>query len=232
MNKPVIGISSAGVFDSKYYSQRVTYPKAVETAGGVPVFLPCGENLENIPQIISGLDGLLVPGGADVDPALYSEERHPRCGISCAQDDAYDMALIREAVKQKKPILAICRGMQLVNVVFGGTLYQDIPCQYGGKLYHSMLRGGVENYHMATFDPNSKIGKIIGGEAKINSSHHQAVKDVAKGFKIVGKAPDGINEAMEDESGQILCVQWHPERQQNTAHGKALFLNLIERSKK
>lgn len=233
MAKPIIGVSAPIIFSAPMYSQRTTYADAIDAAGGRAVYLPCYKSTENVKEVVDMLDGLVVPGGADVEPTLYGEERLPECGTSMLSDDEYDIALIKETIKQGKPILAICRGMQIMNVIFGGTLYQDIPSQYGKELFHSMHPGGIENFHIVNLEPDSHLAKILGSdEVRTNSSHHQAVKDLAEGFRIVGRAPDGIPEAMENEDGSILCVQWHPERMQDEKRFRDLFKVFIEKCSK
>lgn len=128
MKKPIIGISAITAFDEKYHAQRVTYAEAVWNAGGEAILLPSNPDASNYTQIVSMLDGLLMPGGPDVDPDLYGEVELEECGRYCRYEDEYDMELIREAAKQGKPVLAICRGMQVVNVLYGGTLY--LPRRY------------------------------------------------------------------------------------------------------
>ena len=234
MKKPVIGISAVTAFTDRLHGQRVTYPQAVWAAGGEAVLLPCNPDKSNCAQIVAMLDGLLVPGGADIDPTLYGEEKLDVCGSTFKFEDEYDMELIKEAVKQNKPVLAICRGMQIMNVLYGGTLYQDIPAQYKTDMYHSMLEGGVENFHTVDLEPDSHLAKILGvhKDVKVNTSHHQAVKDLAEGFRIVGRAPDGIPEAMENEDGSILCMQWHPERMQDMECYRELFRYFIDKCRK
>ena len=229
--KPIIGITSITAFDEAYHSQRVTYSQAIWNAGGEAILLPTNPDKSNCAQIVSMLDGLLVPGGPDIDPSLYNEDILPECDVFCRYEDEYDMELIKEAVKQNKPILAICRGMQIVNVLYGGTLYQDIPSQYKTEIQHQRIVKGLEIYHTATLDKDSRLAQILGAweDIRVNSSHHQSVKDLANGFKIVGKAPDGIVEAMENEDGSILCVQWHPERMQDEEVYRKLFADFIER---
>lgn len=229
--KPIIGITSITAFDELYHSQRVTYSQAIWNAGGEAILLPSNPDKSNCAQIISLLDGLLVPGGPDIDPDLYGEAKIDACGAFCRYEDEYDMELIKEAVKQNKPILAICRGMQVMNVLYGGTLYQDIPSQYETNIQHQRIVKGVEIYHTATLDKDSKLAQILGAweNIKVNSSHHQSVKDLAEGFKVTGKAPDGIVESMENEDGSIICVQWHPERMQNEEMYRKLFADFIER---
>jgi len=233
MKKPVIGITAVTAFSDKLHAQRVTYQQALWAAGAVPVLLPCAPTTEDRAQVVEMLDGLLVPGGADIDPSLYGEEKLGVCGTTFKTEDEYDMALIREAVKKDIPVFAICRGHQIMNVLYGGTLYQDIPTQYPTDMNHSMLEGGVENYHPVTLEPDSYLAKILGAtEVTANTSHHQAVKDLCEGFRIVGRAPDGTVEAMEKEDGSIICVQWHPERMQEYEMYRNFFTEFVNRCKK
>ncbi len=234
MRKPIIGISAITAFDERFHSQRITYTEAVWNAGGEAVLIPAKPDKSNCAQIISMFDGLIAPGGPDVDPELYGEKTLPECGKFCRYEDEYDMELIREAVKQGKPVLAICRGMQVVNVLYGGTLYQDIPSQFDTEIQHHRIVKDLEIYHKIDLEPDSYLAKVLGEMEAItvNSSHHQAVKDLAKGFSIVGKAPDGTVEAMENEDASILCVQWHPERMQNEEMFRKLFADFIERCRK
>ena len=231
MKKPIIGISAITAFDEKFHSQRITYTEAVWNAGGESILIPAKPDKSNCAQIVSMLDGLIAPGGPDVDPDLYGEETLPECGKFIHYEDEYDMELIREAARQGKPVLAICRGMQVVNVLYGGTLYQDIPTQFSREIQHSRVVKGVEIYHEAVLEPDSFLARILGEweSVKVNSSHHQAVKDLAEGFRIVGRAPDGTVEAMENGDGSILCVQWHPERMQDMEIYRKLFADFIER---
>lgn len=231
MKKPIIGISAITAFDEKMHSQRVTYSEAIWNAGGEAILLPSNADKSNCAQIVSMLDGLLAPGGPDVDPELYHEKTLPECGKYIRYEDEYDMELIREAVKQGKPVFAICRGMQVVNVLYGGTLYQDIPSQVGTEMQHHRIVKDLEIYHEANLEPDSYLAKVLGEwkSIKVNSSHHQSVKDLAPGFKIVGRAPDGIVEAMENKDGSILCVQWHPERMQDMEIYRKLFFDFIDR---
>lgn len=231
MKKPVIGISAVASFDEQMHSQRVTYAQAVWAAGGEAVLLPCNPDKGNCKQVVEMLDGLLAPGGHDIDPQIFDEERIESCGAFTRYEDEYDMELIKEAVKQGKPVLAICRGMQVVNALYGGTLYQDIPTQYSEEIVHSRIEKNVERFHTVTIEKDSHLAKILGEikDVVVNTSHHQAVKDVAKGFQVTAKAPDGIIEAMENEDASILCVQWHPERLQDMEMYRWLMKDFVNR---
>ncbi len=233
MKKPVIGITAVTAFSDRLHAQRVTYPQAVWAAGGTPILLPCAPTTDDRADIVAMLDGLLVPGGADVDPALYGEEKSEVCGAFFRSEDDYDIALIKEAVKQGKPVLATCRGMQILNVIYGGTLYQDIPTQYPSDVNHAMGENFKENYHPVKLEADSHLARILGAtDVTANTSHHQSVKDRCTGLRVVGVAPDGTVEAMENEDGSIIGVQWHPERMQEFEMYRNLFKDFIERCKK
>lgn len=231
MKKPVIGITAVASFNEKMYSQRTTYTQAVWAAGGEAVLLPCNPEKGNCANIISMLDGLLAPGGNDIDPALYGEEMIEECGAFSRFEDEYDMELVKEAVLQGKPVLGICRGMQVINALYGGTLYQDIPAQYSEEIIHSRIEKDVERFHTVNIERDSYLAKVLGETANVtvNTSHHQAVKDVAEGFRVTATAPDGTIEAMENEDASILCVQWHPERLQDMEIYQNLIRDFVDR---
>ena len=234
MRRPVIGISAVGSFDAKMHSQRVTYAKAIWAAGGEAILLPCNPDKSNVKQVVSMLDGLLAPGGHDADPALYGEEIQENCGTFTRYEDEYDMELVKEAVAQGKPVLGICRGMQIINVLCGGTLYQDIPTQCSKEIVHTRVVPDEEKFHTVNVEEESYLAKVLGvtEAVKVNTSHHQAVKDIADGFKVTAKAPDGIIEAMENEDASILCVQWHPERLQDMEIYQKLIKDFVNRCRK
>lgn len=231
IRKPVIGITAVASFDEKMHSQRVTYAQAIWEAGGEAILLPCNPDKSNCKQIVCMLDGLLAPGGHDIAPELYGEQIDEACGIYTLYEDDYDMELIKEAVSQKKPVFGICRGMQIINVLYGGTLYQDIPTQYSEELLHTRVTPDEENFHTVDIEKNSYLAKVLGvtEAVQVNTSHHQAVKDVAEGFVVTAKAPDGIIEAIENTDASVLCVQWHPERLQNMEIYQKLMKDFVNR---
>ena len=231
MKKPIIGITAVASFDEKMHSQRVTYTEAIWAAGGEAILLPCNSDKSNCKQIVEMLDGLLAPGGHDIALLLYGEEELEVCGKYTRYEDEYDMELIKEAVAQGKPVFAICRGMQVVNALYGGTLYQDIPTQYSREIIHTRINPEEENFHIVTIEKDSHLAKVLGQTEKVlvNTSHHQAVKDVATGFKVTAKAPDGTIEAMENEDASVLCVQWHPERMQDMEMYRKLMKDFVDR---
>lgn len=231
MKKPVIGITAVTAFDEKLYAQARAYAEAVWGAGGEVLFLPCNPDKSNCKQLVDLVDGLIAPGGHDVDPAFYGEEKLDVCGELFRFEDEYDMELIRETVKQGKPVLGICRGMQIINVLFGGSLYQDLPTQYSKEIIHTRAENVKESFHTVNIEPDSYLGKMIGEfvDVTVNTSHHQAVKRVAEGFTVTAKAPDGTIEAIENEDASVLAVQWHPERLQYEEIYRKLMKDFVDR---
>ena len=174
-------------------------------------------------MLLGGLDGLLLSGGSDLDPCYYGEEAVPELGATVPERDAFEMNLVEHALRSGMPIFGICRGMQVLNVALGGTLYQDLPSQ----MDHSVLLGHRQETpkwqptHEVDVDAGSQVAGIMGtGELKVNSYHHQAVKDLASGLVAVAHAPDGVVEAVEwrDLSQRWLVgVQWHAEAMRDAA---------------
>lgn len=200
---PLVGIScsrTSGGTDqlSSHYS------KAVLLAGGVPVIIPTVSSVEEAREVLSRVQGVIFSGGVDIDPAWYGESVWNESVEIDAVRDRSDSLLAREALRSGKPILAICRGEQLLNVIMGGSLYQDIPTQLG----HAHTHRGV--WHKMSVEEGSFLSDIFGTDSLlVNSRHHQAVKDLAPGVKAVGFSDDGLVEAYENE--QVWAVQFHPE---------------------
>jgi putative glutamine amidotransferase len=166
--------------------------------------------------VLAECDGLLLTGGADVDPQEYGDvERHPTLCVDPARD-AYELVLVRAALVRGRPLLAICRGIQILNVATGGTLFQDLPSQRPSTVNHRVKEPPDQLAHMVTVTPGSRLAALLGtaatAEIQVNSRHHQAVNVVAPGFAAVATAPDGLVEGIE-HVGSAFCVgvQWHPE---------------------
>jgi len=190
------------------------YYEAVEKAGGIPVGAAPLRDKEALSKLIDRVDGLLFSGGPDVDPRRFGENPKPALGEVNPLRDEAEIFLCREAVKRKKPILGICRGIQLINVALGGTLYQDIPSEVEKPMKHSQQAPRWYASHDVVVSRDSLLFRILGSErVAVNSFHHQAVKDVAESLKPVAFSQDGIVEAVESVSGEffLLGVQWHPE---------------------
>ena len=196
------------------------YVSALESAGLVPLIVPPLASEESIRAILSRVDGILLTGGEDVEPSLYGQARSPHCGPSNAARDQTEIALARAAREMRKPLMAICRGPQLLNVALGGTLIQDIPTEVPGALAHEVRDDRSERVHSVTIDPGSRAADAIGAtEITVNSLHHQSVRDVAPGLVVTARAPDGVIEAIESDSPEwwALAVQWHPEEMNDSA---------------
>lgn len=216
---PVIGITtrprvlqtSAGEIDN--HTLAHTYSDSVLRAGGVPVLLaPVPEAM--VPDLLDRVDGLVLSGGGDVDPQRYGGTPHEALYELSHDRDEFEIALVREAAKRKTPTLAICRGMQVLNVALGGTLIEDIPSEIGSA-DHTVIGHAVYNGHQrVTVDEHSRVGRAVCEvELMVNSIHHQALRDLAPGFRAVAWAGDGVIEAVEHEDADwdLLAVQWHPE---------------------
>jgi len=199
-------------------------------AGGIPISLPYLP-VDKINDLLDKLDGIIVPGGPDVDPTFMGEEPIPELGITNRNRDVFEIALIRTAVAKKVPVLGICRGAQIIDVALGGTVYQDLGSQYPGKLIkHHQLAPGGQPTHFVSVEHDSELFKTIGDNVFVNSRHHQAIKDVPDTLKVVAKAPDGVIEAIENEDATVQAVQWHPENMwQNDSRQLAIFKDFINR---
>lgn len=233
--RPVIGMITAP--NPKLLHGRhlinTSYVRAVIAAGGTPLLIPSDEDDGLAAEYLPLLHGLLVPGGEDVTPALYGEDPLRQVTFMNEEKDRMELALIRGAVDRGMPVFGICRGIQLLNVCFGGTLYQDLPAQYPGVLGHAQdmaIRGQLT--HRVTLEPDSLLEKLLGGEPlSVNSYHHQAVRTPAPGFTVTARAADGVIEGVEDPERNLYAVQWHPEDLvESHPRFRPLFRHLVERA--
>lgn len=231
--KPIIGVTMTQ--NDKRYSLNGPNVQSVLDAGGIPFCIPFGVE-KDAEQLLESLDGLLLTGGVDVHPHYYNEEPHRQLGEVSLQRDQVEIALTNAALKKKLPIFAICRGIQLLNIVLGGNLYQDIDAQFENEtILHKQLAQRHEASHYVEISPGSLLYKIVGSKKiAVNSLHHQAVKDVPAGLIVTAKASDGVIEAMElKDYPYCIAVQWHPEEMAvaDDEHSKALFNSFIEACK-
>lgn len=211
--KPVIGISAPLRKSLHNYQVLQVYLDAVKAAGGIPLLLPACNSENETETVLSCVDAVLVPGGPDIDPFFYGEEPVPQLGVIENSNDVFEISLLKLARKAGKPILGICRGIQILNVAFGGTLYQDLISQYPGSFKHRQADTcAADATHTAELQEGSLVASVYGETTlRINSFHHQAVKDCAPGFIVGAKAKDGVTESIEKADENILGVQWHPE---------------------
>jgi putative glutamine amidotransferase len=195
------------------------YVRVLTAAGAVPWVIPLLQNDEQtLRQIYDRLDGVFLTGGVDVEPSCYGEPRHERCGETDPPRDWTELALLRWAMRDGKPVLGVCRGVQVINVAAGGSLYQDLHAQYPQAIKHDCFphAGGYTRtslVHTVRIERGSRLGRILGSdEMTVNSMHHQAIKQLAPGLVASAFAPDGLIEGIEGSNGQFLVgVQWHPE---------------------
>lgn len=190
-----------------------TYTDSVLRAGGVPVLLPPVPN-PDVPTVLDRIDGLVLSGGGDVEPERYGATRIDAMYGMDFDRDEFEIEVVRQAAAQRLPVLAICRGLQVINVALGGTLIGDIPTEIGSA-DHTAIGHHVFNGHQhVTLDPSCRVAAIVGAsELEVNSIHHQAVRGLAPGLSAVAWADDGVIEAIEHEDPEWLltAVQWHPE---------------------
>lgn len=235
--KPLIGITAQRREVTTSYGTEpantvvLTYSDAISEAGGIPVLLPI-LSPEAVPGLVDRLQGAVLTGGGDVDPVHYEgPEDSTVYGVDPARDD-FELALARRIAKLKLPVLAICRGLQVLNVAMGGTLVVDIPTQIDGGFEHFRAGDDAKRAHQALrFDESSHMASLFGtSELKVNSLHHQAVAEPAPGLRPVAWSEDGVVEAVEPEDQQwpMRGVQWHPEHLvESESSARALFEELV-----
>jgi gamma-glutamyl-gamma-aminobutyrate hydrolase PuuD len=211
--KPVIGISDT--YKEGVSTVPRTYVDAVLAAGGIPVIVPLMTDDKSLEELLKTLDGIIFTGGGDFDPAYYNEMPIPQNGKVNAPRDEFDIKLLQLAVRQRVPVLGICRGLQLINVAFGGSLYQDLPVQYHNQsVAHRQKQPLSIATHSVVVEDGTVFASIMQEKIfEVNSAHHQAIKKLADGFCVSGKSSDGVIEAIEnvDKKYWVIGVQFHPE---------------------
>jgi putative glutamine amidotransferase len=213
------------------------YRQSVLHVGGEPLILDASMAID---AALSGIGGLMLTGGDDVAPSLYGDAAHPTIVEAEPGRDEFEIGLVLAARERRLPIFAICRGIQVMNVACGGTLVQDIPSHVAGAIEHSLTVPPNQPYslaHEVWIEKDSLLSRLMrerlndADSCDVNSRHHQAVKDVAPGFRVTATAPDGVIEAIEDPSARFcLGVQWHPENFFRTGEFRPLFEGFLEAS--
>lgn len=231
--RPRVGVSTyleqarQGVWDVRAAFLPQQYLDGVTHAGGAAILLP-PQSEHVADDVVSVLDGLVLTGGADVQPELYGEERHPQTDAARVDRDAWELALFRAAERRRVPVLAICRGLQLVNVARGGTLHQHLPESFGTERYRSGNGVFAEN-EVVVADETALAGMLGSGPVRVHSYHHQGIDRLGDGLIASARTDDGLVQAFEnDGDGYLVGVQWHPEE---NATDRRLFEDLIAQAR-
>jgi putative glutamine amidotransferase len=225
--RPLIGITTYvtgarwGVWDAEAALVPANYVRAIEQAGGRPLLVPPSDDA--VDETIDALHGLVLPGGADLEPQLYGQEPHEETYGVVPERDRAELTLLQAALERELPVLAICRGSQVLNVARGGDLVQHLPEVVGHERHK--VQAGVFADHDVRIDSGSRLGDLVGAHAPIKSHHHQGIGRVGSGLREVAWADDGTVEAVEDpEAAFVVGVLWHPE----AGEDRALFEALVE----
>lgn len=235
IQKPIIGVTAyrtPSKWSFSFISSAEAYVQALVRAGAIPILIPLGLPEPDLKRMRDVVDGVLFTGGGDIDPQLYGDTMHPTMYRVDLERDQMEIYLVKEVIGEKIPFLGICRGMQVINVALGGTLYTDIAAQHEDALQHSLLDEQPWDYlaHPAQIREESRLAKIMECPIlEVNSLHHQAVKEIAPGLVPTAHAPDGIIEAFElPDHPYGLAVQWHPECLMEHGTMRALFKSFVQ----
>lgn len=240
--RPLIGVSTSEVRLADNVDQTpqgepprremalgLKYVQAIEAAGGLPVVMP-PLALPAIEPLLDRLSGICLSGGPDLDPAAYAARPHPQLGPTEPELDRFELELARSVWDRGLPMLAICRGLQALNVSRGGTLHQHVPERFGDRLEHRQAAPGNKPAHSVTVTPGSRLAGLLGKRRlEVNSFHHQAIAQIGAGLHEAARAPDGVIEAVEAHgAGFVIGVQWHAETMVRRKAHAALFEGLVD----
>lgn len=234
MPKPLIGVTTYNTvnkFDRDISAVQHTYIRAVAQGGGIPVLIPAILEDQDRMELYSRLQGVLFSGGGDISLKYFKGDEHPKIADVDDYRDVTELTLLKRSANDGKPFLAICRGVQVMNVALGGTLYTHIPDQFDTSIEHSQDEF-TTIAHPVNIDEDSRMAEIFGETLlQVNSLHHQALKDVASSLKVVGHAPDGVIEAVELLGHPYgMGVQWHPEWLTDQPVMRRLFKSFVDAS--
>ncbi len=235
MTRPLIGITthrSLSRYSYPVISLTEAYIQALSRAGADPVLIPPGLPDEGLESLLSRLDGILFSGGGDVHPRRYGSQPHPLVNEVDEDRDRVEIALVQQALEDGTPFLGICRGLQVVNVALGGSLYEDLLDQHPNAIKHDRFPDEARDYlaHSVSIEPGSQLAEVLGTrELQVNSLHHQGIRQVARDLRSTAYAPDGVIEAVEAQEHPFgLAVQWHPEWLQAHLVMRSLFERFVQ----
>lgn len=233
-NKPKIGITLSGTIQAPEYCWpsrhgfdylKRSYHKAVVVSGGVPILLANTIDKSLIKEYVKYIDGLLISGGEDMDPKYFRQKPHKSISPSPPERDIFELNMIKYAMKRKIPIFGICRGLQVLNIALGGSLYQDLSCMPQKTLRHADPKETDKLFHKVKVEKGTLLHKIIGKQTiEVNSSHHQTISEIGGRLRVAAFSSDGVVEGLEFPGyGFLIAVQWHPEMILKRNHSKKLF---------
>jgi putative glutamine amidotransferase len=235
--RPLIGVTmgrekSQRFFGLSLYIMNQTYVRSLENLGALPVMIPLNMTEATLYGTFQRLDGLFLPGGEDIDPSNYGEERHPLLGATDRERDRTELLLTRWALQAGMPVLGVCRGVQMINVACGGTLTQDLHSEHPDLDKHDYFPPSFERFrisHGIAIEPDSRLAHAMGQVHEVNSMHHQGIDQVGYGLRVVARAEDGLPEALEAPHLPFAVgVQWHPEELSKTDQMSAnLFYDFV-----
>lgn len=237
LKRPLIGVTmgrekSQRFFGLNLFIMNQTYVRSLEALGALPVMIPLHMSEASLRGIFERLDGVFLPGGEDIDPAYYGEERHPLLGATDKERDRTELLLTRWAIEEGMPVLGVCRGVQMINVACGGSLFQDLHSADPDLDKHDYFPPSFERYrisHQVAVEPDSRLAQAMGHKHEVNSMHHQGIDRVGYGLRVVARAEDGLPEALEAPALPFAVgVQWHPEELSKTDQMSTnLFYNFV-----
>lgn len=235
--RPLIGVPTGREKSQRFYGlplyiMNQTYIRMLENLGALPVMIPLQMSEATLRGIFERLDGIFLPGGEDIDPSQYGAERHPLLGATDKERDRTELLITHWAVEAGMPFLGVCRGLQILNVVCGGTLYQDLHAECPTMQKHDYTPPTYERYrisHTIRIEPDSRLAHALGAVHEVNSMHHQGINQLGAGLRIVARAEDGLPEAIEAPVlPYVVAVQWHPEELATTdQHSSNLFYDFV-----